>query len=296
MAPIHDAAEVGDVETLRRLLAEGVSPNAIDWSGGDFETRRTPLHVLCRSPATMSPRDNYSKYHEAYAAARGEGFAPADAMRRAAAAVGDFVNDRTRRVACFKLLRDAGANLGATDAIDYTPLHFAASRADVEIVSLLIQAGVNVNVTSRDGFTPLHEAARNLFGSAVGSAADCVDLLIKAGAAVNVKASGWTPLALALNGGHRRMLPLFLRAGAEIPGYYSPMPNPYILRVQSAGGFEKFLQAHLARVTKIFESTLGLDARPARLVAEFWLLHAGYYWPSPPSRRRCACLMFTRIY
>ena len=149
------------------------------------------------------------------------------------------------------------------------------------MVSLLIQAGVNVNATNRDGFTPLHEAARNLFGSAVGSAvgsaADCVDLLIKAGAAVNVKASGWTPLALALNGGHRRMLPLFLRAGAEVPGYYSPMPNPYILRVERAGGFKKYAQAHLARVTNTFESTLGLPARPARLVVEFWLHHAGYY-------------------
>lgn len=234
MAPIHHAARRGDVEQLRRFLAQGYSPNAIQWMGGDFEPRRTPLHVLCRD-----------------------------------------CKNRSGRVACFKLLRDAGANLGATDAVDYTPLHHSASRSDVEIVSLLIQAGVNVNVTSRDGFTPLHEAARSLIP--VGSAADCVDLLLKAGAAVNVKASGWTPLALEINGGHRRMLPLFLRAGAEIPGYYSPMPNPYILRVERAGGFEKYAQAHRARVTKIFESTLGLDARPARLVAEFWLLHAGYY-------------------
>jgi hypothetical protein len=30
MAPIHDAARDRDVETLRRLLAEGVSPDAVD--------------------------------------------------------------------------------------------------------------------------------------------------------------------------------------------------------------------------------------------------------------------------
>ena len=237
MAPIHDAARRGDAEALRRLLAEGVSPNAIEWRGEDFETRSTPLHVLFRD-----------------------------------------CNDRSGRMACFKLLRDAGANLRATDAVNYTPLHFAASRADVEIVSLLIQAGVNVNVISRDGFTSLHEAARNLFGSAVGSAVDCVDLLLKAGAdrSVNVKGHGWTPLALALNGGHRRMLPLFLRVGAEIPGYYSPMPNPYLLRVQEGGGFEKYAQDHLARITPTFASMLRLPAQPARRVAEFWL-HAGYY-------------------
>ena len=39
-------------------------------------------------PATWI-RVHNSKYRTAYAAARGEGFAPADAMRRAAAAVGD---------------------------------------------------------------------------------------------------------------------------------------------------------------------------------------------------------------
>ena len=234
MAPIHDAAFNGDVETLRRLLAEGYSPNAIEWTGEDFETQRTPLHVLCTS-----------------------------------------CDDIIGRVACFKLLRDAGANLGATDSLGYTPLHYSAKHGNGEMVSLLIQAGVNVNATNRDGFTPLHEATARL--SCVKSNVDCADLLLKAGAAVNVKANGWTPLAIAINRRHRRMLPLFLRAGAEIPGYYSPMPNPYILRVQEAGGFKKYAQAHLARVTKIFESTLGLDARPARLVAEFWLLHAGYY-------------------
>ena len=161
----------------------------------------------------------------------------------------------------------------ATDDVGYTPLHHSAVRADVEMVSLLIQAGVNVNVASIIGFTPLHEAAR----SHVGSAVDCVDLLLKAGAAVNVKADGWTPLALALNRGHRRrMWPLLLRAGAEVPRYYSPMPNPYLLRVQSAGGFEKYAQDHLARITPTFASMLRLPAQPARRVAEFWL-HAGYY-------------------
>ena len=271
MAPIHHAARKGDVEELRRLLAGGYSPNAIQWMGGDFEPRRTPLHVLCR----------------------------------------DCPKDRSGRVACFKLLRDAGANLEATDAANYTPLNFSALRADVEMVSLLIQAGVNVNAAGPGitplyvaieckaphsrviaccelllkaganvnlavgGFTPLHAAARR---SHVGSAVDCVDLLLKAGAdrSVNVEAHGWTPLALALNRGHRRIWPLLLRAGADVPGYYSPMPNPYLLRVQSAGGFGKYAQDHLARITPTFASMLRLPAQPARRVAEFWL-HAGYY-------------------
>ena len=177
------------------------------------------------------------------------------------------------RAACFKLLREAGANLEATSSLRLTPLHEAAVNGRPDLLSLLIQSGVTVNATCIKGKTALHFAAHSYGGGRV----DCADLLVKAGAAVNVRSvDGWTPLDFAINRGHRRMWPLLLRAGAEVPGYYSPMPNPYILRVEGAGGFKKYAQAHLARVTKIFESTLGLDARPARLVAEFWL-HAGYY-------------------
>ena len=175
------------------------------------------------------------------------------------------------RMACLRLLRDTGANLGATDIIGYTPLHHSALRADVEMVSLLIQAGVNVNA-GPGGFTPLAQAAQSYLGSAY----ECAELLVKAGAAVNVEAQGWTPLDIAINRRHYRMWPLLLRAGAEVPGYYSPMPNPYLLRVQGAGGFEKYAQDHLARITPTFASMLRLPAQPARRVAEFWL-HAGYY-------------------
>ena len=151
----------------------------------------------------------------------------------------EWTDRESDRVACFKLLREAGANLEALSSpTANTVLHYAAISGCVGIMSLVIEAGVNVNVVNNDGLTPL---------------------------------------AMAFSRRHRRMWPLLLRAGAEIPGYYSPMPNPYILRVERAGGFKKYAQAHLARVTKIFESTLGLDARPARLVAEFWLLHAGHY-------------------
>ena len=161
----------------------------------------------------------------------------------------------------------------AKDARDYRPLHFSALRADVEMVSLLIQAGVNVN-GGPGGFTPLAQAAQSYLGSAY----DCAELLVKAGAAVNVRGQGgWTPLALALNRGQRRIWPLLLRAGAEIPGYYSPMPNPYIVRVQSAGGFKKYAQNHLAAMTKLFAANgRRLPPEVVRQIMEFWL-HLGCY-------------------
>ena len=183
------------------------------------------------------------------------------------------------RVACFTLLRDAGANLEArTDGDPHgsTVLHYAANSGSPGVLSLLLEAGVDLNVVNSSNYTPLHWAARGDFRRAT----ECVELLLKAGAAVNVRSeTGSTPFAVALRrGDNRRMWPLFLRAGAEIP-----VPNnmsntdPYILRVQGAGGFNKYAQAHLARLTLSFEPKFPmLPKELVRHVVSFWL-HAGYY-------------------
>ena len=175
------------------------------------------------------------------------------------------------RAACFKLLREAGANLEATSSLRLTPLHEAAVNGRPDLLSLLIQSGVTVNATCIKGKTALHFAAHSYGGGRV----DCADLLVKAGAAVNVRSvDGWTPLDLAINRGHRRMWPLFLRAGAEI-NIMSYNYGPYLSQVQRAGGFKKYEQAHLARITAILETPL-LPPELVRKILEFWL-HAGYY-------------------
>ena len=222
MAPIHDAAFNGDLETLRRLLAEGVSPDATDGSA----RRRTPLHCLCqRFDATGDP------------------------------------------AACFKLLRDAGASLDTVDRDSWTPLHHAAIRAHVEILTLLVEAGANVNAADSDGCTALHFAPST-------RALACVEVLLAAGASVNARnVSGRTPFDAALSNDKRRWWPLFLRAGAQIPRYPS---HPYILHVRNAGGFKKYEQAHLARITAILAPTPRLPPEMVRKIVEFWL-HAGYY-------------------
>ena len=224
MAPIHNAAGVGDVETLRVLLAEGVSPDAIDI---DDNARYMPLHTLLSST----------------------------------------LNIKSERVACFKLLREAGARLEATDRYGCSPLHHAAAGGDAKIVSILVEAGANVNALSSIGTTALHSAA---MGS---GCADCVKILLAAGAAADeINNDGWTPLELARLRGERRLLPLFLRAGAEIP---TNTKDPYLIRVKNAGGFKKYEQAHLARITAILETPL-LPPELVRKVLEFWL-HAGEY-------------------
>ena len=227
MAPIHVAAHSGDAETLRRLLAEGVSPDAAD----DEDRGRTPLHNLCLT----SLQGNL---------------------------------DAVSFAACFKLLRDAGANLDAVSRGDYTPLHYAATLADVELVSLLVEAGANVNAVTCVGWTPLHFAA-------IRNVVDCVEVLLAAGASVNARElSGAQPFNLALERDRfRRVWPLFLRAGAQIP---TNSTRPYIVRVRNAGGFKKYAQAHLARITAILAPTPRLPPEMVRKIVGFWL-HAGYY-------------------
>ena len=218
MAAIHDAARDADVDTLRRLLAEGVSPDAT------LPKAETPLHCLCL-------RDNG----------------------------GDCA-------ACFELLRDAGANLEATDFLGNRPLHCAVWRGNVGLLSLLVQSGVNVDATNTENSTALHVAA-------LRGATDCVEVLLAAGATPNLlEKPGRTPFGVAVLWGHRRIWPLLLRAGAEIPTAYV---DPYIVRVRNAGGWKKYEQARLARIASILETPL-LPPELVRKVLEFWL-HAGYY-------------------
>ena len=134
-------------------------------------------------------------------------------------------------------------------------------------MSLLVEAGANVNAASDVGNTALHYAASR------GSLA-CVEVLLAAGADVNVRSTNWgTPFGTALAQDHRRMIALYLRAGAEIPINET---HPYIVRVRNAGGFKKYAQAHLARITAILAPTPRLPPEMVRKIVEFWL-HAGYY-------------------
>ena len=252
MAPIHDAARDADVETLRRLLAEGVSPDATD------NEERTPLHLLCEynnvgynasSPLALRTQQRY-----AY-----------------------------DRLDCFKLLRDAGANLEATTKWDSKPIHCTACSGSVELLSLLVQSGVNVDAATTGGTTALHFAVRM-------GPNNCIEVLLAAGASLNLREvhNNNTPFDVALHygtgGGHappeqrarsRRTWPLFLRAGAEVPAIYTDSDDQYLFLVVAAGGFQRYAQAHVARIASILETPL-LPPELVRKVLEFWL-HAGYY-------------------
>ena len=236
----HFAADRADVETLRRLLAAGLSPDAEYDGTPEVWNGKTPLLTLCIT------------WHD----------------------------DAGDRLGCFKLLRDAGANLEATDRLGRTPLHCAATAGKPDLLSLLIQAGVNVEAVDRyANATALHDAA----SSSERGVVDCVELLLAAGADMDARdTSGRRPFDIALTDNCPRLFPLFLRAGAEVPttmitrlSVPVPVTDPYIERVRNAGGFKKYADAHLARITSILETPL-LPPEMVRKIVEFWL-HAGYY-------------------
>ena len=77
---------------------------------------------------------------------------------------------------------------------------------------------------------------------------------------------------MALDQNIRRVWPLLLRAGAEIP---TNNTHPYAERVRNAGGFQRYAQAHVARIASILATPL-LPPELVRKVLEFHL-HAGYY-------------------
>ena len=77
-----------------------------------------------------------------------------------------------------QLLND-GINPDLKDANGETPLHEAAERGLMDIVTLLIERGANVNTQDKFGFTPIYRAA--LYGQF-----EVVSYLIRKNADVNI--------------------------------------------------------------------------------------------------------------
>ena len=242
--PTHEAARRADVAALRRELAKGVSPNALDSDGW------TPLHYLCISDDDA-----------------------AQIVPNTVNGTGHTGPRRYGAVACVRMLIDAGAEINAPAEYPTkgrcTPLLYAAGDGNANVVAALLEACADVNRGNAFGETPLHWACCRM-----DSDVEHALLLIRNGAAVNARTSqGRTPLDYAIIY-RQRLVPILLRAGAALP---AETDNAYIQKVIAAGGFETYKRIHLDALAATFASHFAhLPPEIVRLVVKY-AFHVGYY-------------------
>lgn len=180
---LHLAAHEGDVETIRRLAAEGADLEARDGSG------RTPLHVAAFASHDEALRalaevgaDMNALEHRAY-----------DAVTIAAVA-----DDPDLMSLAIDLGNDPGLT---TSPYDGTALIAAAHLGHDEVVRRLIAAGAPLDHVNNLGWTALIEAV--ILGDGGPRHQRVVKALIDAGADRSIPDSkGRTPLDLAVIEGH----------------------------------------------------------------------------------------------
>jgi ankyrin repeat protein len=147
---------------------------------------------------------------------------------------------RQGHVATVKYLIERGANPAIASELGATALHHAAGIGNTELLSYLLSRDVEVNSQS-DAGSPLIWAAGHaqpeavkilldknadpngenddnitpLLSAVAAASLACVQLLIQAGAKVNVCAGGATPLHIAADQGDLELIKCLLEAGAD---------------------------------------------------------------------------------
>ena len=205
--PLHHAAEAGDAEACRQLLAEGAAPDARELIGltplllAAAEGHTQACLALIEAGAAVNAHDENGDT-PLHAAAVG---AHADACRALLAAGADAraVNDMQYTPLMYWLLCHAdvlpptellsGSDLSAADERGATALHLACEQP--ELCRALLDAGANPNAADAEGNTPLHRAAAD------GSAEVCRMLLAVGADPALRNAEGATPAQLALAAG-----------------------------------------------------------------------------------------------
>ena len=136
--PLHQAAVHGQVNEIKRLLAQGVNPNPLD------QDLDTPLHLAADAGQAEAVKVLLEAGADANARCR-DGDTP--------------LHRSLRNIAIAEMLFQAGAKL-QPDARGGTPLHFAAYFDNVPAILFLLEKGAEIDNQELDGNTPLHESAR----------------------------------------------------------------------------------------------------------------------------------------
>jgi ankyrin repeat protein len=224
---LHEAADRGDVATLRWLLTiPGVRAN-----GRDSTRSRTPLHI-----AAMRGHARCIQWLLQHGAAANLVDGEGRTALHMAAAMGDARSTS-------RLLKAAPAlALQPSLPEGLYPLHEAASSGSVAILRQLLQAGAKIDARATDGTAAVHIACQRAdmnFSAAI----------LHAGADPNVKdkISGRAPLHTAIDQANATLVQLLLSQGAD--PYLSmdvPVPVDNVLWVHLCLPGEGWTPLHLA--------------------------------------------------
>ena len=240
---LKDARFEGPVKCIEMLLDAGADVNAV--TCGPCE-QFTALHfamsykniscveMLLRAGADVNKEGYQSPFEDdgvtALCLAAGDGFDEAVKLLIEAGAdvnkvpkngttplmevIQHYEGDASKRTKCIELLIEAGADINI-ECLDDTPLYLALEHSFHEAVNLLIRAGVDVNEVRKNGITPLI-ATSLVCDQPVNNVLKCLELLIQAGADVNMTTPEGSALTAASKNGFDEGVQLLIQSGADV--------------------------------------------------------------------------------
>lgn len=223
--PLLAAADEGNVDRVRSLIAEGADVNATTGSGptalilavegGYLDVAK----ILLSKGADVNAKDNSGQTALIYAAKKGH----LDILQQLLERGADLnVRDKDGNTALglavglghtgvVQALVDKGADVNGEQGNYWLPLAIAAEEGHTDIVQMLLSKGATVNAKDAYGWTALCWAVAVFEGHT-----DVVKALIAANADVNVKCPPeGTALRMATQKGRTELIQLLKKAGAK---------------------------------------------------------------------------------